>query len=408
MSLGFASIVTLIVGLTAPLWSAQLGFGRLSPLVVATVLWTAPGAGVQVMLALLLAQDRLRSFAVVSILSAVGGQVFGIALLLAVHRNASTYAWGGVISQFGAMGIGILLTRPVLSGLVDRPVASRAFKLGVSLALGGLAFFVLNAGDRIIIQRLLGSVEVGRYQVAYTVGYVVVLLLTFTSQAWAPRFAAARDEVHRVALLASSRDEVYRLLLPMILGVTLIAPVGLRIVAPSSFRPESLLIVVFLVALSAFPVAASGASGRALISRRRTRPLALATGVAAAANMALNFALVPVFGIAGSAAATVLACALMALLQARVVPSEPAWPRTPPTLWLAIALTGSAGAISVLLPQTPLWSGGRFVVAAAVCLPWFVLRLRTARRAGDPRVEPVPVGAVGRHRADVSRRSGGS
>jgi len=202
-------LVTLVVGVTGPLWSDSLGFGGLSPLVVAAILWTAPGAAVLVMLSLLLAEDRLRAFTLVSVLSALGGQVLGLALLLLVHNDATTYAWGGVVCQFVAMMLGIATTRPALRGLLDWETAWRAMKFGVPLAIGGLAFYVLNAGDRIVIQRDLGPIEVGRYQVAYTVGYVVVLLLTMTSSAWAPRFAAVRDEVRRWAMAAQSRDDLY-------------------------------------------------------------------------------------------------------------------------------------------------------------------------------------------------------
>ena len=203
-------LVTGVVFITGPLWSETLGFDGFSTLLVASILWTAPGAAVQVMLSLLLAQDRLRAFTFVSVFSALGGQIVGIALLLLVHNDATTYAWGGVICQFTAMAIGIAFTRPSVRGLFDWDTAWRAMRLGVPLAMSGLAFFVLNAGDRIVIQRDLGPAEVGRYQVAYTVGYVVVLLLTMTSSAWAPHFAALRDEVARWALAAQSRDALYQ------------------------------------------------------------------------------------------------------------------------------------------------------------------------------------------------------
>src|SRR5664280_732553 len=179
-------LVTLVVGLTGALWSDTLGFDGFTPLMVAAILWTAPGAAVQVMLSLLLAQDRLRDFTFVTVFSAFGGQVVGILLLLFIHKDATTYAWGGVICQFTAMFIGIVFTRPSVRGLFDWDTAWRAMRLGVPLAMSGLASFVLNAGDRIVIQRDLGPAEVGRYQVAYTVGYVVVILLTMTSSAWAP------------------------------------------------------------------------------------------------------------------------------------------------------------------------------------------------------------------------------
>jgi O-antigen/teichoic acid export membrane protein/GT2 family glycosyltransferase len=372
--------VTLVIGVTGPLWSRPLGFGGFSSLLIATVLWTAPGAIVLLALAELLTEDRLGPFAAVSVLSAVGGQVFGIALLFSVARTASAYAWGGVISQSSAMVVALICTRPRLAGLRDRAVTTRAFRIGIPMAFSGAAFFVLNAGDRIIVQRDLGAFQVGRYQVAYTVGWVVVLLLIFTSQAWTPRFAGVPDEAERWALLGQSRDELYRLLVPVTLGITLAAPVALRLVAPPTFQPASLLIVVYLVAVSAFPIAASGASERALITMRRAKPLAVVAGVAATINIALNIVLVPAMGIAGAALATVAAFALQAFLQLRVLPKHRKWP-APSTPLVVSALAACAlSAASVLIPQTATYDAARLTLACA-CLPWFIVRLRAARGA---------------------------
>ena len=337
VGIALSMAVTLVIGVTGPLWSPALGFGGFSSLVIATVLWTAPGAIVLLTLAELLTEDRLGPFVAVSVLSAVGGQVFGIVLLFSVSRTAATYAWGGVISQSAAMVVALICTRPRLAGLRDRAVTARAFRIGIPMAFSGAAFFVLNAGDRIIVQRDLGAFQVGRYQVAYTVGWVVVLLVMFTSQAWTPRFAGVQDEAERWALLGQSRDELYRLLVPVTLGITLAAPVALRLVAPPTFQPTSLLIVVYLVAVSAFPIAAGGASARALITMRRPKPLAVVAGVAAAINIALNIVLVPVMGITGAALATVAAFALQAFLQVRVLPKHRTWP-------------GSAGAAGRVRP----------------------------------------------------------
>ncbi len=382
VGIALSMAVTLVIGVTGPLWSRPLGFGGFSSLLIATVLWTAPGAIVLLTLAELLTEDRLGPFAAVSVLSAVGGQVFGIALLFSVARTASVYAWGGVISQSSAMVIALICTRPRLAGLRDRAVTTRAFRIGIPMAFSGAAFFVLNAGDRIIVQRDLGAFEVGRYQVAYTVGWVVVLLIIFTSQAWTPRFAGVRDEAERWALLGQSRDELYRLLVPVTLGITLAAPVALRLVAPPTFQPASLLIVVYLVAVSAFPIAASGASERALITMRRAKPLAVVAGVAAAINMALNIVLVPVMGIAGAALATVAAFALQAFLQLRVLPKHRKWPAPPTRLVVSVLAACALSAASVLIPQTLTNDAARLLVACA-CLPWFIVRLRAARGAPE-------------------------
>jgi O-antigen/teichoic acid export membrane protein len=371
-------IMTLAIGISGPLWSAALGFGYFSPLVVVVILWTAPAAVVQVILALLVAEDRIRTFTLISALSALGSQVVGIGLVLLVNRDATTYAWGAVISQTVALVIGLAIVKPTLRGLVDWKIAWRAIRLGVPLALGGLSYFVLNAGDRIVIQRLLGRSEVGRYQFAYIIGSLVILLVTFTSSAWVPRFAAVRDEYERWSLSASARDALYRLLVPVVIAITLVTPAALRILAPASFRPDSLLIVVLLVLVSAFPVAASGATGRLLMTMRRSKSIAIIAGVAAVANIGLNLVLIPVVGIAGSAAATLITYCVLAELQLRSLPAEPAWRKPPTRLVLAIAGSILVASASTLLPQSEPWIIGRVVVAAA-CLPWFIVELKKAR-----------------------------
>lgn len=372
-------IAMALLAITGPLWSSALGFGHFSSLVVAVILWTAPAAAVQVMLALLLAEDRLRPFALVSALSAVGGQVIGLVLLFVFEKDATTYAWGAVTSQTVAMLVGFYFTRPTLRGLVDWRTAWHAVRLGAPFAVSALAAFVLNAGDRIVIQRLLGAAEVGRYQIAYTLGWLVILLLTFTNSAWAPRFLAVRDASQRWALSAQSRDQIYQMLIPILLGITLGAPIGLRIIAPATFAPDSLLIVVYLIALTAFPVAASGATGRLLFSLRRGKALAVIAGVGAVANLLMNIVLVPVIGIAGAAAATLLAFWLIAFLQLRALPSSPAWRRPPtPLLWAVLGAVVAAGA-SILVQQSTTWNIVRLVLALA-CLPWLLVYLRQAQR----------------------------
>ncbi len=375
-----AGTLSLLAGLTSGIWGNFVGLGHEGTLVIAIVLWTGPGAVVQMALALLMAQDRLKPFALVSCLSALGGPLFGIALVFSVGRDASTYAWGGVIAQWSGAVIAVLLCKPVLAGLFDRPLIRRAFSLGVPIMISGLSIFVLTASDRVVISRLLGTTEVGRYQIAYIVGYVVVLGLASVSQAWTPRLAAVQDRTARMLLSGRSRDELYRLCVPVILGIVLAAPILLRIVAPSSFDPSTLLIVTMLVAAAAFPFAASGATSRELLILRRSRPLAVAAFIAGALNVGLNLLLVPWWGISGAAASTLIAFGVQAVLQRRALDAGAGWPRTPRSLLALIGATLAVCAASTLLPQTPAWNLIRLGFAVA-CLPWFFVRLRSSRKA---------------------------
>ena len=381
-----AVVVTAIAAATAPLWAPALGFPSSGGLVMVTLLWTAPGAAVLMVLSLLQSEDRLGLFAFISCLSTVGGQLFGIALMMLLGRSAIVYAWGGVISQGLAVVIGLIVAKPRIHGLVEFPIIQKALKLGTPLMLSGLSVFVLNAGDRFIIQRLLGSSEVGRYQVAFTIGYVMVLILSFTNRAWIPRLATITDNHERWAVIRESRDGIYRLLVPAVLGITLAAPLVLRVVAPASFQPGSLLIVVFLVAVSAFPVTASGASGRLFITLRKSRPLAISSAVAAVLMVGLDFVLIPWLGLAGAGIATILAFGAQVWVQTRSLPGDLAPERPPVKLILMCVAACAVAGGTIALPQTPVWNIGRVVVGLA-CLPWFISALRAARGGSDDDAE---------------------
>lgn len=385
-----SAAATGILAVSAPWWGPAFGFGHHFSLVLAVVLWTGPGAAVQMMLGLLSSQDRLPAFTVVSLLSTVVAQVVGFAFLLTQSRLASTYAWALVLCQYAAMAAGLLFTRPRLRGLIEGQRAWRAMKFGLSLSLSSFSSFVLNAGDRIIIQRERGSVEAGRYQIAYTVGYVLVLLWMFTAQAWMPRIAAIRDEGDRMALIRRARDLIYRLFVPAIIALTLISPTALRVVAPAEYKPKPLLVIVFLVALSVFPVAASGVSGIALMANRRAKPLAIAGGVAAVVNIAINLALVPSMGITGSALATVIAFGIQAIIQRRALGPYRGELRMARRLSGEILLACAACAATVAIPQTSALNIARDVVAVA-CVHWFISRLRQARQGPIDAADDTPV-----------------
>lgn len=378
VSIAIAVIVTILFLITAPAWRMALGLGDYAELLNVIILWTAPTVAVQAMLAFLLSEDRIQHFFIISVLATVGGQLLGLILLLTVSKDASTFALGTVGSQFVAMALAIVFTGPRTRGLVNWPVTKRAIRLGLPLTAASIALFQLNAGDRLVIQVILGPEEVGRYQAAYVMGSIALLLLSFTSGAWTPIFAAMSDHSARWAAATHSRDALYRLLLPATAGMTMAAPLALQVLLPASFRPEELTIVVFLVCLAAFPVASGCTSGRLLVILRRGKTIGLLTSIAAVASLLLNFVLVPLWGIVGAAAATVLTYALLAALQRMVLPAEPVWRKVPARLTAAIFVVVSACAVSIFLPQTLECNLTRAVIALG-CLPWLIAEGKRAR-----------------------------
>ncbi|MGD0391377.1 MAG: lipopolysaccharide biosynthesis protein [Acidimicrobiales bacterium] len=241
VSMGIAALVTTVVYISGGLWAGELGFGGFNGVVIPTVLWTAPAGACLAMLGFLRAEDRLGAFTAVSFVTAVGGQILGIGLILLGHRTALDYAWGGVIAQCAGFAIGIAVCRPRLAGLVSFEPLWRAVRLGFPVVLGGLAIFVVNAGDRFVLQIDLGPAATGRYQIAFTIGAAASLLLTFVNQSWAPAIFAIREEEERWRVVARVRDESLALIAPVLLGLIVVVPLLLPIVAPpwQPFRSSS-------------------------------------------------------------------------------------------------------------------------------------------------------------------------
>ena len=369
--LAIDAVIVGCIALLAPFWAPALGFSSFT-LVLITLGWTAPGAGVLLVLSLLQAEDRFARFATVSLISTVGSQVVGIGLLFAWERTPEVYALGGVVGQVTALTLGLAWTRPRLAGLWDRETLLRGLRLGLPLALTGLSSFLLTAGDRFIIQRMLGQEQVARYQVAFTVGNVVTLMLTFTNRAWLPRLKSIADDVARWRVIAASRDGVFSLVAWAVLGITVAAPSLLRVFAPSAYEQEHLVSVVALIGLAAFPVAAAAASSQMLVTLRWSVPIAWASATAVAVKIVATFALIIPLGLDGAALATFLALLAQAVVlriavSRRHAPVRPAWRVV---VLIVVAVAGCV--VSVAAPQDLAWNIGRFAFACCCLVPFFL------------------------------------
>src|SRR5206468_842843 len=150
-------------------------------------------------------------------------------------------------------------------------VTAAALRIGLPLTIGSVSSFVLSSGDRLIIQGFGGLEEVGRYQVAYTVGSVAIILLGFVQSAWLARLASLRDLGQRAGVMTAARDELLRVVAPVIVALTLGGPVALVLMSTAAYRPETLLPVIFVIAASAVPVVLAVSASAYLVTLRRGR-----------------------------------------------------------------------------------------------------------------------------------------
>lgn len=371
---GTAAGLTWLADLTGPAWAPSLGFHGYPVALHVAVLWGGTSSATNGCLALLRSQDRLKAFASVSLVQSVIAEALSVGLVLLGPATAARFLAGQLLAQVAALVLGLILLRPRRAALrPGRAALGRALAYGLPFVPATLATFVLNAADRLIVQHQLGQVAVARYQIAYNVGAMPMLLLGVLNSSWLPRLFAVQDPATRGAVLASSRDALYRLLCPVLLGMSLGAPLVLRLWAPSAFRPDGLQLVTTIVIVTAVPYTAGLALSRTLLTSGRSRPVAAATVVAAFANVGFNLLLVPAWGLRGSAAATLAAYGLLHAMLRYAVPRSGEVP--PPHRGRLVELALCSAVALLIAVAAPITMAALVVrtTAAAGCLVWLVL-----------------------------------
>lgn len=353
-----AVVVAAIAELAGPFWSdifANVPYGV--PLRIAV--WSVvPFAVVQACQAALRAQDRAGPFVVVAGLSAAGGHLLGLGAVWLTEWGPAGYL-GGVSCGFvvGAV-VGMVLTAPSSRGLRNGQLVRAAVRYGLPTVPHSLALYILSAGDRVVVERLLGLDAVGRYNVAYLIGAVGIALLGALNNTWAPTIYGA-PEAERWAILADTTGAVYRLAALGAGVLALAAPVALVIAAPAGYEPEVLTPVAALVAFVMLPYVGYLSAAHITFHLGHTSVIAWITPSVALLNIGLNLAMIPVLGLIGAAVATLISYVVQALslhLIARRWTTVP-WPTA--DIIRSWGLATVLVTIGVLAPVSGAWLGVR-------------------------------------------------
>jgi O-antigen/teichoic acid export membrane protein len=270
------------------------------------------------------------------------------------------YEWGavGVVAGnfTGTLAIYLALLgyrREQLGLQFDRPLLREMQRFGLPLVPAALALIALHFGDRFFLARLSDLAEVGRYELGARIASAMILLLTAFRTAW-PAFAYSiedEDEARRTYGYVLTYLVLVASWLALALG--LLAPWLVQLLAPSNsaFWPGARVVAPLAFASAAYAgyIVVSIGIGRA----RKTGFNWVVTGLAALVSVTLNLALVPRFGMEGSAAANVAAYsvlfAVMAWHAQRTYPVPYQWRRVATALGAAAAITVAAKALDAPL-----------------------------------------------------------
>ncbi len=267
---------------------------------------------IQYRLGLYQAEERPRSYALLATASTVLTAMAAIALVVFMRWGAVGMLLGKLVAAAVLAGTALVLLRHWLRFPTRWQYVRETLPLALPLIPQNLMALGLFAADRFILERYRSLEEVGLYSLAYTFGMAMYLVASSIGQAWQTIFfdVARQGGEGRTTLGRLSSGLAIFLVSVAVFG-TLIAQDFTRVLDPR-YRAVGGLIPWIIAAYLAH--AWFGLFHLAAWQGKRTKFILLATGLACAANIALNLWWIPRWGMYGAAYATAAAYALEALL----------------------------------------------------------------------------------------------
>ena len=190
-------------------------------------------------------------------------------------------------------------------------------KFGLPFLPAGLASIAMESIDRYILAGLTDAATVGIYTAGYKLGIFMLLLTTAFQYAWQPFFLKAGKNPESKELFARIFSHfmvialfVWTVITLFISEIVRLNVAGVSLIGPDFVEAESIVPVILMayVFQGAYLNFLPG-----IYFEEKTKYIALITGLSATVNIGVNFTLIPIYGIAGAAYATLAGHGTMAV-----------------------------------------------------------------------------------------------
>ena len=301
----------LVVGVAFSSEISQLLFGTTKDarLVAASFVGLWAGMNWSQLTSLFRVEERSVAYVTASVLNILVTVGATLLLVVVLDKGPIGVIVGNFTGTLAVYSVLVFYRREQLGLEFDRNLLREMNRFGIPLVPSALFLWVTNFSDRIFLVKLADTHEVGLYSVGVRIASAMVLLLTAFRMAW-PAFAYSIED-DREARRTYGFVLTYLVLVAtwMATALALLSPWIVRWIAAPAFESSSRVVgplAFSTVAFAGYIVVAIGV-GRA----RRTQFNWVVTGAAAVVNIALNFLLIPPYGMMGAAIATIAAYTTM-------------------------------------------------------------------------------------------------
>jgi O-antigen/teichoic acid export membrane protein len=258
--------------------------------------------------------ERVHAFVALTFISSVVMTGVAIWMVVLMKRGILGLLQANLIGQFVTLGLFMAATVPVMPLRFSRRIAGELIRLGVPLIPSFAFLFVIQHGNKYILQWLYGLDVVGIYGIGFNIGMFMSLPVTAFQNAWYPYFMSFVGRQEEAPVIFSRVLTYYMLGFG---GMSLLffifaRPLVMVMTQPAFHQAYQ---VVGLAAAAQCLIGVSSILLPGMYFARKVEYVSFIQFIAAVASVILNIVLIRLFGILGGAIALPLALIIMNLTQ---------------------------------------------------------------------------------------------
>jgi O-antigen/teichoic acid export membrane protein len=367
------------------LWAAVLaGITAALSRPISSLLFDSPSYAVVVALAvaalpvavattLLLEVMRLRMQPIRYVLVSWFGAILSVALILylvaVADRGLRGFYLAGVISAVPTFVVAASAARGAIRRTVSWPVLKTMLLYALPLIPVAASNWIVQFVDRLFVLHFADLHELGLYALALRLSNVLLLVVTAFAFAWSPFILDlfSRDPERERVVRARALTYVAFATAFVAVCLSVYAREFFRTITDPAFADAHELVGILCAGVFALGLNAVTMTG--ITIERRTRYFAQYAVYAAVLNVALNFALIPPFGILGAATATSLTFAALAWWYYRRAQTLSPAPYDIGRIGMIAAAAAVLIVVGTVLAVEPIWLNALLKLPLVLALP---------------------------------------
>ena len=260
-------------------------------------------------------QQRAREFSLLSFARSSSTLVLRLILVVGLGYGVMGVVVADLAVTAGLLAIMVPWFAPLLRPVFSRAVLRESLAFGLPRVPHGFAQQVIAVGDKFVLSLHVPLAQVGLYSMGVSVGLIQKMFLAAFEYAWAPFYYAAVREPGAAHVFSAVTTYGVAVMALMTAGLSAIAADLLELVTHGQYTAAAG--VVAWTSIGVFFQGVYLMTSIGLNITKQTQYYPLSTAVAAAANVALNVALIPRLGIMGAAYANGASYAIQAAIAYR-------------------------------------------------------------------------------------------